>query len=139
MDSSSLQASPCIETTHSSLRSDSVMEGHNVGPQINYTVPAYSMDRSENHGMELSVPSDVYGGLTPQSRLNLEGSIDCDISSSTGSPFSTCLNDIFEDSTSVSLARTEGSKINPELAMLQQNNEHHSYFAVASSAIVSNQ
>ncbi|CAI9768893.1 unnamed protein product [Fraxinus pennsylvanica] len=130
VESSSRQASPCIETTHSSLRSDSVTGGHKVRPQLNYTVPA-DMDRSVNHCMELLAPSDVYGGVTPQCRLNLEGSIDCDGSSSAGSPFSTCLNEIIEDSTSISLART----INPELAMLQQNNERHSNFSVASSAI----
>ncbi|KAL2469048.1 U-box domain-containing protein 33 [Forsythia ovata] len=115
MESASLQASPCIETAHSPLRSDSVTEGHNVQPQLNDYVPAYHMDRSENRGMELSAPSDVSGGVTPLSRLNLEGSIDWETlsrrCSSVGSHFSTSQSEIIEDSTSISLARIEESEI----------------------------
>ncbi|KAL2461552.1 U-box domain-containing protein 33 [Abeliophyllum distichum] len=141
VESTSLQASPNVETTPSALRSLSVTEGQNG--RSNLSLPNYRRVRSDTHGMKFPGPSDDSRGATPQSRLNREGSSDWDsISrrSPSGSHFSTCSSsEIIDDTASITLGRTEGSEIELEVPTIVHNEwEHHRQSSVESNAFEGN-
>ncbi|XP_011092453.1 U-box domain-containing protein 33 [Sesamum indicum] len=123
------QASPNTEAVQS-LRSHSVAEGES---QIKFpsSTRNYRRFRSDNLGMQLLVPSNVSGGLSPRSSLHPEGNSDWDglfmKNSSVGSNFSTCSSsEINEDSSLVPL---------PSTKIVLQNNEDHHHSSMASSDI----
>ncbi|KAL3517169.1 hypothetical protein ACH5RR_024071 [Cinchona calisaya] len=115
--STSFQASPSNETEQShSLRSRSVYEGQNDQLQLSGSVPDHRRVVSDNHSMTFIgvSPRDSIGGLTPHSRLSVQGSTDgCNgmsrRSPSVASQLSSCSSrELIDDSASVSTSRMEG-------------------------------
>ncbi|CAI9769564.1 unnamed protein product [Fraxinus pennsylvanica] len=114
-DCESPQASTNAETTEASLSSLSVTEGENDGLNIPDPVPNCHTFGSDDLVMRFLSPPDDPGTVTPQSRLNPEGSTYRDSPSrrspSVSSLFSTCPSrEIIQDTASGSLECTEGNE-----------------------------
>ncbi|KAK4418621.1 U-box domain-containing protein 33 [Sesamum alatum] len=137
-ESPPFQASPNTEAAKS-LRSHSVAEGQ-IKIKFPSSARSYRRFRSDNLGMQLLVPSNVSGGLSPRSSLQPEGNSDWGSlfmkNPSLGSNFSTCSSsEINEDAALVPLPSTESHEIGSDLPIVLQNNEDLYYSSMASSDI----
>lgn len=138
-ESASLQASPVVETTESSWRSHSVIEGQNRWSNFQISVPNYRRAQSDSCGMKFQAPSNGSGMASPLNELNREGSGAWDSlsrrSPSAGSYFSTCSSSDINEGIAISIARTEESEIGLEFSMIENKElEHHRRSPVASNA-----